>query len=436
MIKQFGLKDFKCHEDNNYFDLPGMSIVTGTNNSGKSSLLQSIYLLTQNRTKNYPVLALNEELKLGGFSDVLNKSKSSSESIEITIEFEDYLIETEGLKELNVTFVYNSPSVLQKFSVSYLEENPILFEININYSKNMNSENNTLQFRIVDEKIDSLIYKVTGLFDNGYCKIGGIVPEPIIYEEIDKTNKTMCSTDFDVIRTYLEMLNNENIKYIRAFRLDDFADKNNSVNSSLGLSGEYTAEVINTKWDNIVDFLDESGKPFIFSKLFDYWILQLLGDNYRIRSYSIDKGKYKIVIQEPDLGYEFTLNQVGFGISQLLPIITLLLTSKKGDMILVENPEVHLHPKLQAMFIDLCLFVLKNKRKLIIETHSEHIINRLRVRIKGDQELLSYVNIFFFEKKGGNIISQKIEITKEGKLEYWPPNFFDQTYNDLLGLIE
>lgn len=435
MIKQFGIKDFKCHEDYNYFKLPGLSIVTGTNNSGKSSLLQSIYLLTQNQTKNYPVLALNEELNLGGFSDVLNKSQSSSESIEITIDFEEYLIEKDGLNELNITLVYHNPNILKNFSVSYLEENPVLFEIYIDYYRDINGESHSLQFRIVDEKIDSSIFSVTGTYDNGYCKIGGIVPEPIIYENIDRTNKEICSSDFDVIRKYLEMLNNENIKYIRAFRLDNFAEKNNSVNRNLGLSGEYTAEVINTKWDNLVDFVDEANKPLLFSKLFDQWIQRLLGDNYRIRSHSIDKGKYKIVIQESNLGYEFTLNQVGFGISQLLPIITLLLTSKKGDMILVENPEVHLHPKLQAMFIDLCLFVLKNKRKLIIETHSEHIINRLRVRIKEDPELLHYTNIYFFEKLEGNIVSQEIEITKEGKLEYWPPNFFDQTYNDLLGLI-
>ena len=132
-----------------------------------------------------------------------------------------------------------------------------------------------------------------------------------------------------------------------------------------------------------------------FSRVFDQWINKLLGDNYKIRSNSLDKDRFKITIQEIKSGNEFTLNQVGFGISQILPLITLLLTSKRDEIILIENPEVHLHPKLQSLFVDLCIFVLENGRKLVIETHSEHIINRLRYNVKRTPVLLEKL-IFYF----------------------------------------
>ena len=84
MLTNVQIKNFKCYEDENTFDLNGITIVSGTNRSGKSSLLQAIYLLTQNKTSNYTYLALNSELNLGGFSDVLNKSKGNIESLELS----------------------------------------------------------------------------------------------------------------------------------------------------------------------------------------------------------------------------------------------------------------------------------------------------------------------------------------------------------------
>ena len=72
--------------------MPGITIVSGTNNSGKSSLLQSIYLLTQTKSKGYSILAVNEELKLGSFSDILSKNQPNTETIELSFTFEEKVL--------------------------------------------------------------------------------------------------------------------------------------------------------------------------------------------------------------------------------------------------------------------------------------------------------------------------------------------------------
>ncbi|MCP5050035.1 MAG: DUF3696 domain-containing protein, partial [bacterium] len=217
-----------------------------------------------------------------------------------------------------------------------------------------------------------------------------------------------------------------------------FGNKGAGVDNYLGLAGEYTAEVIYKIWDNRIDFKKEDGEPFNFSDLFDIWVLKLLDSNYRIRSNAAESKdrKFRVTIEEVQPGFQLNLDQVGTGIFQLLPIIVLILTSKEHDVLLIENPEVHLHPKLQALFVDLCLFAVENNRKLVIETHSEHVINRLRYRIKTSPHYLEKVCVLFLEKLEGEVKYTEVHIDKDGKIDFWPENFFDQGYKDLLGLVK
>lgn len=435
MIKKFEVRNYKCHEGNKHFSLPGLTIVSGTNNSGKSSLLQSIFLLTQSRMKSYPFLAINDELRLGSFSDILNKNQPNSETLEFSFTFEESLLKTYDVEELIVNLIYKNPNNLSNITLPYFETNPILTGIEFVFKK-LGMETEIINMELVDEKTQSIIYEISGDSDEGFCKIEGVIPEPIIYKDIEEKEREICSQSIDSIRSLLKLINSDNIKYIKAFRVDNFTEGNKAFNN-LGLSGEHTAEVIHKYWDTETDF-DFQGieKPITFGKLFDYWVKRLLGENHRIRTTSIDKDKFKINIQELKTGHEFSLDQVGFGISQILPILTLLLSSKKNEIILIENPEVHLHPKLQSQFVELCTFVLENNRKVVIETHSEHIINRIRLKIKEEPSLLEKINILFFESDQNSIVYTDIEITQEGRLSHWPVDFFDQTYKDLLGLID
>lgn len=436
MLQGFEVKDFKCHEDYNEIKIPGLTIITGANNSGKSSLLQAVYLLTQNKTNSHTTLLLNDELDLGSFADILHKSKSSTESICFSVDFSKEVLKSSGLEYLAITFSYRNPAVFEHLFVGYGSANPVLSGMEFQYKK-PGQPIQTVHLDIVDEK-ESVFYRVTGDSDNGYCKMQGIVPDSIIYTDPGKTKRVICSPEFETARDYLSRLSRENIKYMKALRLSDFIDRTTAVDNYMGLAGEYTAEIIYKTWANPIDFNKEDGQRYQFSELFDTWVKKLLGSDYRIRSSIVESKhkRYRVTIEEIKRGLELNLNQVGIGISQLLPIIVLILTSKAHDLLLIENPEVHLHPRLQALFVDLCLFAVENRRKLVVETHSEHVVNRLRFQVKQSPHYLEKISVLFLDKCEGDIRYTEVHIDKDGKIDYWPENFFDQSYKDLLGLVK
>jgi predicted ATPase len=424
------LKDFKCYEDKNYFSFPGLTLLCGTNNSGKSSLLQSIYLLTQNAPGNIPVLLLNSHnFKMGSFSDILYKKKANRETIEFNISFDENILIKNDFKKLSINLIYKNPATLKY--IPYTEGYPVLTGIDIKLQ--VKEEIKSINIELIDVK-DSHLYRITGDMDRGYTIINGLVLSPIIYLDTKGKEKQIPSNEYGLIREYLELINTMNIHYLKAYRVDNYIHSHSLEKSTLGITGEYTAEVIGYNWNLNVDYYASEGNPVKFSYKFNEWIKTLLGEEYYIEPRKELNG-YQVILKDEKNNFKFELFQVGFGISQLLPILTLLLLSKKNDVILVENPEIHFHPKLQAELVDLFIFAMEANRKLIIETHSEHLINRIRLRIKERNELKEKINIYFFEKDEF-CKYQEIEIDDRGNIDYWPKDFFDQSYNDLMGLIK
>lgn len=147
------------------------------------------------------------------------------------------------------------------------------------------------------------------------------------------------------------------------------------------------------------------------------------------------------VVQEPKLGStiivktegldkEVPLDAVGVGVSQLLPVLVLCLLSEPGSVILLEQPELHLHPALQQRLADFLIAIARSGRQLIVETHSEYMVSRLRRRIAEDpdDELLSISKVIFAERDGQTGITtyRDVELSPYGDIDEWPKGFFDQ----------
>jgi predicted ATPase len=142
-------------------------------------------------------------------------------------------------------------------------------------------------------------------------------------------------------------------------------------------------------------------------------------------------------VKVDSLGIKLDLTDVGFGVSQILPIIVECLRMAEGETIILEQPEIHLHPSLQSKLADFFICMAKSGKNLVVETHSEHFIYRLCLRIAQEEsnDTRNLINILFVscDEENKSSITKPIDVNQYGEIENWPVGFFDE--NDSRDLI-
>ncbi|HCF5267324.1 TPA: DUF3696 domain-containing protein [Pseudomonas aeruginosa] len=207
--------------------------------------------------------------------------------------------------------------------------------------------------------------------------------------------------------------------------------------SNVGLKGEYTAATLHQRKDEEITYYSPKGDGthLIFEarrsslkEACQDWLSYLgVVEEFHTR----DKGKlgYELYVKTSPSEEWQDLTHVGVGVSQVLPIILMFLLSRKGDVLIFEQPELHLHPKIQSRLCDLFLVMAQTGTQCIIETHSEYLINRLRLRIAQDKtdQTQSCSSIYFISKRETGSVLDEVSINKYGAIIEWPKDFFDQT---------
>jgi predicted ATPase len=203
-----------------------------------------------------------------------------------------------------------------------------------------------------------------------------------------------------------------------------------------GWQGEYTAQLIGMESGfykiDIKRKYKDTESLFLEDQV-NYWLNFIMkGVKVKIES------NYKTLTAQVLLENEYTLNEptlatnLGFGISYILPIIATGLVAAEGSFLVVENPEAHLHPSAQSNIGRFLAVIAASGVKVIVETHSDHIINGIQIAVAEKILKNTKVTINFFGKAEG--ISQPevlpISINVKGELSDWPKGFFDQTQID------
>ncbi len=126
------------------------------------------------------------------------------------------------------------------------------------------------------------------------------------------------------------------------------------------------------------------------------------------------------------------LADMGFGISQVLPVLVECFYAEEGATFVVEQPELHLHPAAQSELADVLMDVVKHRNiQIILESHSEHLLRRLQRRIAEEEFAAKDAALYFCEMDDGASKCTELQITEEGTIKNWPKDFFGNEMEEL-----
>jgi hypothetical protein len=200
----------------------------------------------------------------------------------------------------------------------------------------------------------------------------------------------------------------------------------------VGLRGELTAELLSTRTSpvNYFDWEGNARRSDLITAV-SAWCAHLgIGEDVSVE----DQGKLGRGLRITVNGTARDLTMVGVGASQLLPVVAAVLDAPGGSVVLLEQPELHLHPSVQSRLGDLLVFA-RPDICVIVETHSEYLITRIRRWVAEGRAKRERVHVLFAEPAAGGTEVRELRMSELGNLDDWPAGFFDAQDGDARAIV-
>lgn len=452
MLDRFSVKNFKAFQEAEIKIAP-ITIIVGPNNAGKSSLIQAIILLQQtllHNPNNYTFYegasnSLGEQtIDIGNFTEIINhlafdnkigfKLGFSENSVEFNyriseekdVYVSDFLcdlgdfqyslrnlsIEDYSKKDFNINNIHKFSIELDKYfwncDIAKVEINPKVYREGFFFhiASFTPAEDSLMSYykkRIIEQTGESL--------SNSEVKDEYIVNKILtdVLKSIEHYNKITRSSYSAFQRIKKDF---SNIKYIGPIRKT--AERSYIIENFKGLSfnGEHTTQILATDHElrnRVEHYLKKMG----------------IAENIQIylRSPIQRSFEFKLKTKGAERGVNF--KDVGCGICQILPVIVQSLMTKDESLVILEQPEVHLHPKTQADLADFFVEVASKNNRFLIETHSDFLIERLRYRVATEDLRFEDLAVYYIDHDNTTNSAKvtKIIINKQGQYQNIPPGY-------------
>lgn len=413
MFSRLRLTNFKVWKDTDDIVLKPVTLLLGTNSSGKSTLLQSLLLLKQ--TVQSPDRSIH--LNLGGdeVNDYFNFGY-----------FDDVLMKGAAPREFSIAFS-SSASVPSMSDTGKLQVGQGGLEVSYVKSaagaavvRDLTIEGAGRKFRVNRQKVGAYWLYV----DDETVpreKKRSFEPERSITLSAEallalKTDGANLEDISLALRRELE-----GIAYLGPLRKKPERDYpwNKSKPGEMGIDGARAMDVLlasallKNKEGHDNDIITEVSRWLARMGVADKLEIKQLGHSTR----------YALVVTKD--GVSANLRDVGIGISQVLPVLTLAYFAPVGSTIMLEEPEIHLHPLAQSILAELLVEVSRKRSiQFLVETHSEHLFRRMQTLIARGDETVDRCALYFVEKKGMSATLRRLPIDEHGRVREWPDNFF------------
>ncbi len=219
---------------------------------------------------------------------------------------------------------------------------------------------------------------------------------------------------------------------------------NGEVPDEVGLHGERCIDAMLSARNRQISW----GKGRKRKEDFNALVSRLLDELGLVKTFQIepikkDRREYVVSVRTDGISTPVNIVDVGFGVSQVLPIVIQSFYSEKSSSMIIEQPEIHLHPSVQSELADLFVEAIRSREsgkkrnvQFIIESHSEHLLRRFQRRIAEGKIDRRDIAMYFCEIKDGSSTISELKVDSGGNISNWPDNFFGDQIEDLVMMVE
>jgi predicted ATPase len=170
-----------------------------------------------------------------------------------------------------------------------------------------------------------------------------------------------------------------------------------------------------------------------FQEIIAYWLKELgLIHDFKVEELGSGANLYQAIVKKDSKSPTALLTDVGFGVSQVLPALVLMYYVPEGSVVLMEQPEIHLHPAVQSGLADVILNVARARNlQIVVESHSEHMIRRFQRRVAEGKFESEKLKLYFCDSVGGESELLDLELDIFGEIKNWPSNFFGDDMTEI-----
>lgn len=455
MLRRLRIKNFKCWKDTGEIYLAPLTLFFGSNSSGKSSIGQFLMMLKQSvdspdRKSPLFVGIKNTAVNLGSFFDIIHgrdKKNIIDFGYQWDIETPVHIEDTEQNQEIVIqSLAFEAELKLTTKKPNTLYVNKLRYRIPESDANNTYQSQFEIGMSRVSEDKNQYTMSMEGIelkrnigrpwSPGPPIKYYGFPDEVVAYHKNAGFVQDLNLANERLFRQ---------VYYLGPLRIS--AERTypwtGTAPDSVGYNGESTISAILAAKDRRLNFgrykTLYNFQEIISKKLKDMGLI----DDFKLELISESRQEYEVKIMTKGSNSYVDLPDVGFGVSQVLPVLTQIFYAPANSIIIMEQPEIHLHPSAQSVLADVMIDAINStengkdrKIQLIIETHSEHFLRRLQRRIAENNESNRSINkldveAYFssFGAYGAHLTA--LEVDEYGSILNWPENFFGDEMEDI-----
>lgn len=445
MLTHLRIQNFKGWKDTGKLRLAPITVFFGTNSSGKSSIGQFLMMLKQTAASNDRSRVLHPGDKetavdLGSLSDIIHERDPKRD---ISFSFGASEFNTLDIEDILSGKKYRGDQLDFSARVGFEEKKGLRAKLqDFEYTlKNSKTESEELRIRL--ERNDKNEFKLTTTGFNAVRNLGRAWPLSVpghFYSFPDEFTAYYQNTSglARMSLTLQKLL--ENISYLGPLREEperfyQWAGENPD---SVGDRGkQWLSAFLAASERNISRGYKRKAQPF--ETVIAGWLKDLgLIHSFSVKPMAKGLREYRVGIKLSAQSPEVSIPDVGFGVGQVLPVLVQSFYAKAKSTVIIEQPELHLHPAVQKNLADMFISASQarengedRKVQFLIESHSEHFLHRLQRRIAEETISPDDVAIYFCDRKGSESDICQLEINEYGGITNWPKDFFGDQIADL-----